>query len=129
MTDQTSRPFHWLRACSVALTSFTLIFVLILLLRSEPAQAGPQLPDHELAAARLNRPRNAPGTPALSITVEATSATVVPGQMVTYTIELDHVGGTSPLRGRLLNPICIKLSYHRQGLAKAGKCAVDLYVC
>lgn len=114
--QQTSQPSHWPRVCGVALTSLTLIFVLILLLQSGLVQAGSQLPDDNVAGARLNSPRNALGTPALTITVEATSTTVVPGQTVTYTIEFHHVGGTSPLQGRLFNPFQSATYPHNDGM-------------
>jgi hypothetical protein len=100
---QTLGPSRWLRLLGAALISLTLVLISILLLQSGKVQARPELSGDSLADARFNDSLNAPNTPVLSITVEATSTVVVPGQIVTYSIEFGQVGGTSPIQAQMVN--------------------------
>ena len=93
----------WLRLGGVALLAWLLLFGALLLLPPASVQAKPSLPTDQAGPVSLNSPNLVPGTPALSITVEATSSIVVPGQTITYNIELHHLGGTTPILARLGN--------------------------
>ncbi|HSR33504.1 MAG TPA: hypothetical protein VLY63_23300 [Anaerolineae bacterium] len=103
----------WLRIVAAALAILGLVVVMLLILQFVPIEARSQDPAEQPVATGITAPA-AVGTRALTITVEATSTIVVPGQMVTYTIEFHHVGGTAPLQGQLFNPFA---AYPGPGLA------------
>jgi len=85
-------------------------------LGNEPLNAGFHSGEDVLAVQQGGDSQLAPGTPVLTITVEATTTTIVPGQTITYNIELHHVGGDTPIQGRLLNPWSSGIYPHNDGI-------------